>query len=119
MKLSEYITHLQDIEANYPGLDIEVVQRHPSSAVSNGALVVAAEAPEVMPVEIEPSRQWIIRRDATRHHCRYQRNRPAPAARRHLLVRPLTRSNSTGIARRLQAGRARAPRGSAGTHGGR
>jgi hypothetical protein len=29
MKLDEYIVHLQSLQEQYAGLDIEIVQRHP------------------------------------------------------------------------------------------
>lgn len=55
MKLDEYIRHLQDLQTKYAGLDIEIVQPHPSTRIEGSLCVVPAKAPEVWPVEIEAS----------------------------------------------------------------
>ncbi|MGF6241853.1 hypothetical protein P3T24_003985 [Paraburkholderia sp. GAS33] len=60
MKLAEYIEHLQSLQKQYAGLDIEVAQRHPTVSTNAGLYVVPAKAPRVWPVRTEDSHSQLV-----------------------------------------------------------
>ncbi|SOF00906.1 hypothetical protein SAMN05446635_8979 [Burkholderia sp. OK233] len=60
MKLNEYIVHLQSLQEQYAGLDIEIVQRHPRMSTDAGLYVVPAKAPRVWSVRKEGSSSHLV-----------------------------------------------------------